>query len=116
MPSDPRDRVARKLLHTQQNDGRNVVEVSEDYVWDAQFDDGREEARREADAAIAEYNAYLWERAADPAVVEAVQNAILHDARLHPQSYTTEMSARCSITATLTALIGPKPEENDDER
>lgn len=73
-----------------------------------------------ADAAIAAHAQYLWERALDPAVIEAVakSNLSLEWGDLVPdgplQVGLLDM-ARKEIPAMLTALLGPRESEDDDD-
>ena len=69
--------------------------------------------------AIAAHSAHLWGRADDPEVVEAVARALYaHDVEhlidadgAVPNGNEYRRRARMAITALLTALLGPKPEE-----
>lgn len=63
-----------------------------------------------AESAIAAHTAYLWERADDPAVVEAVERQLweMFEAR---EDINGPKAAIEAITATLNVLLGPRPED-----
>lgn len=75
-----------------------------------------------ATAAIAAYNAYLWERAGRPEVVQAeakrlrdVHGKAAWDRLGENGRDVWREEARAGFTTLLTALIGPRPKGADDD-
>lgn len=91
------------------NDARWRVD---DAIWS--IPEGEAQAYERADAAIAAHSEWLWERALDPATVEAVAKVIFDFPEWEVRMTEPEHAESRRITTTLlTALLGPRKETDD---
>lgn len=123
MPNtEPRERVAAAIYSgpLQQDDNFSAADAVGTIYRDEYWVNPTQFALDIADEALAAHNAWLWERADDPEVIEAV--AIVEHAELRlglpPRSWddedegirnATRAMVRGNATRLLTALIGPRP-------
>lgn len=110
----PREHVAMTILFVDRDKPDELIAAN----WEARKDrnsglESQEELLRYAGNAIAAHSEYLWQAADDPAVMRQVADEL--NFYLLPDDGTSEKATQAAITILLTALLGPRPQESDDE-